>query len=372
MLKRRRRARYRTLLADEGALNWRVLYFHKAWTTLLQLLTTSGTALALALAGSLAAAGRFDPDMLLPFSQLAVGIGQGLGSIIFLSGDAAKLGDAVKRLRDISERVPVIIGDEGATIERGSPFLRGEMALHDVTFSYPSRPEQPVLSGCSLTLKAGAVTALVGPSGGGKSTLQLLLARFYEPEGGVVQLDGADLRTLKPRWLRSEVVGVVTQEPVLLPGTIRDNIAYARPGATHEEVVAAATAANAHDFITTLADGYDTQLGGGGSGGLSVGQRQRLAIARALLKDPKVLLLDEPTSALDPSAERAVQEALERLSTGRTTLVVAHRLSTVRRADSIAVLHGGRIVEQGTHEELLKLGGVYAGMVQSQSAAMAL
>ena len=302
---------------------------------------------------------------------LAVGIGSGIGQIIFLSGDAAKLGEAVARLREVSERDPLIRGDEGSTLDRDSPFLTGEMRLKDVSFRYAARPDEAVLSDCSLTLKAGAVTALVGPSGGGKSTLQLLLARFFDPDSGSVELDGADLRTLKPKWLRGSIVGVVTQEPVLLPGTIRDNIAYARPDATDDEVIAAATAANAHEFISGLTDGYATQLGGGGSGGLSVGQRQRLAIARALLKDPKVLLLDEPTSALDPAAEKAVQAAIDHLSAGRTTLVVAHRLSTVRRADCIAVLLGGKIVEQGTHDELVTRGGVYAGMVRSQEAAMA-
>ena len=395
--------RYQALLAKEGGLNWHVLMFHKFWTTCLQLLTTSGTALALALAGSLAAAGKFDANMLLPFSQLAVGIGQGIGTIIFLTGDMAKLGDATRRLREVSERTPLIIGDAGEEGDINSPFLNGRMDLKGITFAYPSRPEQRVLNNCTLSLAPGKMTALVGPSGGGKSTLQLLLARFYDPAEGAVELDGADLKTLKPRWLRGSVVGVVTQEPVLLPGTIFDNIgtlplqlcadlpgggcahsccpafeslcvcvtAYARPGATEEDVIAAATAANAHEFIVGLTDGYQTQLGGGGSGGLSVGQRQRLAIARALLKDPKVLLLDEPTSALDPAAEKAVQQALDRLSEGRTTLVVAHRLSTVRRADSIAVLYGGRIVEQGTHDELVKRDGVYAGMVRSQAAAMA-
>ena len=365
-------SKYGELLAVEGHLEWHVLFFHKVWTTTLHMLTASGSALALALAGSLAASGRFDPDLLLPFSQLAMGIGRDIGAIIFLSGDAAKLGDAVRRLRDVSERAPLIDGEAGAVIERDSPFLRGEMSLENVTFAYPSRSEQNVLDRCNLTLKAGKLTALVGPSGCGKSTLQSLLARFFEPDEGTITLDNVDLRSLKPRWLRGEVVGVVTQEPVLLPGTIRDNIAYARPDATMEEVRAAAIAANANGFIEELPEGYDTQLGGGGSGGLSVGQRQRLAIARALLKDPKVLLLDEPTSALDPAAEKAVQAALDNLSEGRTTLVVAHRLATVRRADSIAVLKGGKIVEQGSHEELVELGGVYAGMVQSQAAAMAL
>ena len=221
----------------------------------------------------------------------------------------------MRRLRDVSERAPLIDGEAGAVIERDSPFLRGEMSLENVV-CLPIAFEQNVLDRCNLTLKAGKLTALVGPSGCGKSTLQSLLARFFEPDEGTITLDNVDLRSLKPRWLRGEVVGVVTQEPVLLPGTIRDNIAYARPDATMEEVRAAAIAANANGFIEELPEGYDTQLGGGGSGGLSVGQRQRLAIARALLKDPKVLLLDEPTSALDPAAEKAVQAALDNLSEG--------------------------------------------------------
>lgn len=362
-------SRYDGLLAKHGALERTLFLFHRTWTTIMQLVVQTGTALSLALAGYLAHRGQFDPSMLLPFSQLAMGIGQGVGQLTFLSGDAAKVRDAVRRLREVSEREPLIRADVGYTLADGSPFFHGEMSIEDVTFSYPARPEQKVLDGCSIKLEPGKTTALVGPSGGGKSTLQLLLARFFDPERGTARLDGADLRELQPRWLRGHVVGVVTQEPVLLPGTVKDNIAYSRPGASDEEVVAAAKDANAHDFISRLADGYDTQLGGGGGGGLSVGQKQRLAIARALLKDPKVLLLDEPTSALDPASEAAVQQALDRLSAGRTTLVVAHRLSTVKHADAIYVLVAGRVVEKGTHGELLALGGEYAKMVQSQSLA---
>lgn len=365
----REHAAYDRLLERHGRLERTLFIFHRMWTTVMQLVLSTGTALSLALAGWLAHQGRFDPAFLLPFSQLAMGIGQGVGALTFLSGDAAKVREAVRRLRDVSERCPTILGEEGATLARDSPFLVGEMGVHDVSFAYPSRPHQKVLDGCTLTLEPGKTTALVGPSGGGKSTVQLLLARFYDPQAGRVELDKVDVRSLKPRWLRGDVVGVVTQEPVLLPGSIRDNIAYARPDASFEEVVAAAKAGNAHDYICKLADGYDTQLGGGGGGGLSVGQKQRLAIARALLKDPKVLLLDEPTSALDPASEAAVQQALDRLSKGRTTLVVAHRLSTVRDADCICVLVGGKVVERGTHNELLRLGGVYSRMVESQSLA---
>ena len=205
----------------------------------------------------------------------------------------------MRRLREVSEREPAIRAEEGATLSEGSPFFHGKMALEDVTFAYPSRPSHRVLDGCTIHLQPGKTTALVGPSGGGKSTAQLLLARFFDPQHGFVSLDGADLRKLQPRWLRGHVVGYVTQEPVLLPGSVKDNITYSRPDATDEEVVAAAKAANAHDFIRRLADGYDTQLGGGGGGGLSVGQRQRVALARAFLKNPQVLLLDECAAASD-------------------------------------------------------------------------
>ena len=362
-------ARYDNLLARHGTIERALFIFHRVWTTIMQLVVQSSTALSLALAGYLSHRGQFDPAMLLPFSQLAMGIGQGVGALTFLSGDAAKVREAVRRLREISERVPAIQGDEGEAPDASSPFFRGRMSVKDATFAYPSRPQEAVLNGCSLTLEPGRTTALVGPSGGGKSTIQLLLARFFDPDKGTVELDGVDLKALKPRWLRGNVVGVVTQEPVLLPGSIRDNLAYARPGATDDEIIAASKAANAHDFITRLADGYETQLGGNGGGGLSVGQKQRLAIARAFLKAPRVLLLDEPTSALDPASEAAVQQALDRLAAGRTTLVVAHRLSTIRNADAICVLVGGRVVETGTHEELLRMDGEYAKMVASQSLA---
>ena len=366
----REAARYGEMLAAESELQKNHLVFHKIWTSALQLLTNASTAVALALAGVLAGRGMVDPSMLLSFSQLSMSLSHGVGQFLFLAGDVAKVGDAAERLRAVVEREPAIPAG-GASLDKASPFLRGEVALKDVSFSYPSRSADaepnapPVLNGLSLVLPAGKVTALVGPSGGGKTTVAHLLARFHDasPGGGAVTLDGLDLRLIAPTWLRSQVVGLVTQEPVLLPGTVAENIAYGRPSATPAEVEAAARAANAHTFIGELPQGYDTELREGG--GLSVGQRQRIAIARALLKDPKVLVMDEPTSALDSESEKVVQQALDRLAAGRTTLVVAHRLSTIRNADSIAVLRSGRVTEQGTHDELLALGGEYAAMVKA-------
>jgi subfamily B ATP-binding cassette protein MsbA len=233
--------------------------------------------------------------------------------------------------------------------------LEREIAFEDVTFAY--RKGEPVVRGVSLVVPRGTVTALVGPSGSGKSTLVDLLGRFYEAESGRVALDGVDVREMRLADLRRQL-GVVPQETVLFHDTVRANIAYGRPDASFEEIVRAARAAHAHDFVTAMPHGYDTVVGERGSH-LSGGQRQRIAIARAILRDAPILVFDEATSALDSESERLVQDAMGRLLQGRTVIVVAHRLSTVRRADQIVVLDAGRVVEKGDHEALMAGGGLY-------------
>jgi subfamily B ATP-binding cassette protein MsbA len=262
---------------------------------------------------------------------------------------AFELLDAPVEIMDAADAAPV----EG---------FRDEVRFEGVGFAYTS--DAPVLRGIDLSIRPGEVVALVGPSGAGKSTLADLLPRFYDPTEGRITLDGRDLRTLKLADLRG-LLGIVTQETILFHDTVRSNIAYGRPDASQADVEAAARAANAHEFIAHLPQGYDTVLGEKGTR-LSGGQRQRIAIARALLRNPPILILDEATSALDTESERLVQQAIEELMAHRTVLVIAHRLSTVRRADQIVVVDGGRIAERGTHDQLVARGGVYRRLYDMQ------
>jgi len=247
---------------------------------------------------------------------------------------------------------------------------RGPLELRDVYFAYPVRPEVPVLQGLVLTLPVGSVTALVGRSGAGKSTVANLLSRFYEPQEGGIYLDGAPADTFtRGEWSRA--VSMVSQEPILFAGTIADNIAYGKYGlATREEIEAAAVAANAHEFVSKLPNGYQTMVGERGVL-LSGGQRQRIAIARALLKDSPIIILDEATSALDTVSEKLVQQAVQRLVSGRTVLVIAHRLSTVQSADQIVVMHNGHVLEVGSHAELSVKSTHYNELMKAQELILA-
>jgi ATP-binding cassette subfamily B protein len=241
---------------------------------------------------------------------------------------------------------------------------RGALTFDKVQFNYPSRPDDKAVHDLSLEVRPGETVAVVGPSGAGKSTLFQLALRFYDPQGGRVLLDGVDLRDADPAAVRSRIA-LVPQDTVIFAASARDNLRYGRWDASEQEIQAAAKAANAHEFLTQLPDGYDSFLGEGGAR-LSGGQRQRLAIARALLRDAPLLLLDEATSALDAESEAAVQDALERLMQTRTTVVIAHRLATVRAADRIIVMEAGRIVEEGTHATLIQRDGLYARLARLQ------
>lgn len=243
--------------------------------------------------------------------------------------------------------------------------LKGEIRFEGISFAYPSRPDHIVLKDFNLTLKQGQTVALVGSSGSGKSTVAALLERFYEPSSGAIYIDGVDLKEISPIWLRNEVIGYIDQQPVLFGCSIKENIRYGRQSATVEEIVDASKQSQSHDFIESLPEKYQTNVGERGAQ-LSGGQRQRIAIARALIKQPVILILDEATSALDASSEAEVQKALDSAIVNRTTLVIAHRLSTIKNADVIVVIDNGRIKEQGNHNDLMKKKGLYYELVRQQ------
>ena len=292
------------------------------------------------------------------FIIFSIFVGASLGSFPEIISQFQQTAGATERLREILD-----MPSERAT-GRHDITLTGAISCTGLTFHYASRPEIAVLESINFSLPAGQRTALVGPSGSGKSTLFSLLLGFNEPTSGKLLYDSTDAREISLGCLRSQIA-IVPQEVMLFGGTIAENIAYGKDGATPTEIESAAAAANAHDFISALPEGYATLVGPRGTK-LSGGQRQRIAIARAVLADPKILLLDEATSALDSESERLVNEALERLMQGRTSLVIAHRLSTVRHADQILVLSKGKIVEQGTHSELLAANGTYRFLAETQ------
>jgi len=304
--------------------------------------------------------GRLTGGALTQFILYGITVGFAMGGLGEIWTELMKARGASGRVFELLDRVPAMPLTGGAR----PAAVRGRVELRGVGFAYPTRPDVRALDGVDLVVEPGEVVALVGPSGAGKSTVAALLGRFYDPQEGAVLLDGHDLRTLDPGWLRAQV-GSVAQEPTLFSTSIAENIRYGRLLAADAEVQAAARAANAHDFIVALPQGYDTPVGERGVQ-LSGGQKQRVAIARALLKDPRVLVLDEATSALDAESEALVKEALERLMRQRTSLVIAHRLSTVRNAHRVVVLDAGRVVQSGAHDDLAREDGLYRRLLQRQ------
>ena len=287
------------------------------------------------------------------------------GSLVAFLTYAVNIGNIQKALA-AAQRVFMIIDMPEEIAEsrdaKQLPEVSGKVEFQNVSFAYDDKGN--VITDLSFSVKPGEVIAIVGPSGAGKSTIANLLPRFYDVNKGDIKIDGHSVREVTLDSLR-EQVGIVPQETMLFNGSVYNNILYGRLDATKEEIEAAAKAANAHDFIMQLTDGYETKLGDRGVN-LSGGQRQRIAIARAILKNPRILILDEATSALDTESERVVQEALDRLMVGRTSFVIAHRLSTVKNADKILVLEKGNLVESGTHDELLALDGLYAHLYKIQ------
>ncbi|MFZ9684753.1 MAG: ABC transporter transmembrane domain-containing protein [Gemmobacter sp.] len=307
-------------------------------------------------------AGVMTPGELVQFVIYAIMVAAAVGALSEVWGELQRAAGATERLVELLGATDTV-RDPAHPVALPRP-VRGAIAFEGVRFAYPTRPGVAVLSDVGLHIRPGETVALVGPSGAGKTTVLQLILRFYDPEAGRITLDGIDLRDMARADFRA-AMALVPQDPVIFSTSARENIRFGRPDATDAEVEAAARAAAAHDFIARLPEGYGTVLGERGML-LSGGQRQRIAIARAILRDAPVLLLDEATSALDAESERAVQAAVERLSEGRTTIVVAHRLATVKRADRIVVFDRGRIVAQGSHESLVAEGGLYARLARLQ------
>ena len=327
----------------------------------------SGVAVVLWLGAQAVINGTMTGGALVQFLFLSVMAAAAVGALGEVWGDVQKASGAMERISELLNARPSI-----AAPARPKPLpspSKGEIAFDDVVFAYPGRPDLPALRGLDLRVRSGETVALVGPSGAGKSTVLRLLLRFYDPQSGSIRLDGVDLREADPQQVRARMA-LVAQDAPLFSGSALDNIRYGRAEASIDAIMAAARAAEADGFIGVLPQGYDTPLGERAKT-LSGGQKQRLAIARALVRNAPVLLLDEATSALDAENERLVQQALHDAMTGRTTLVIAHRLATVQRADRIVVMDAGRVVEQGTHSDLITQGGLYAKLAKLQFGAEA-
>ncbi|MDX5437145.1 MAG: ABC transporter ATP-binding protein/permease, partial [Pontibacter sp.] len=357
-------ARYQTTLGRAVKTALSAAYYRGAFITFIIVGLFGGIILVIWYGATLVANGDIEPGSLISFVLYTVFIGASVGGLGDLYGKVQSSLGATERILEILQEQEEPTDKSHKALSEITR-LDGDIAYNQVAFSYPTRTDVQVLRDINFTVRAGEKVALVGPSGAGKSTIVQLLMRYYDVTGGGITVDGKDIREMDLTTLRANI-GIVPQEVLLFGGTIRENIAYGRPEATEAEIIDAARKANAYDFIMSFPEGFDTLVGERGIK-LSGGQRQRVAIARAILKNPAILILDEATSSLDSESEHLVQQAMDELMQGRTTIVIAHRLATIRKVDKILVIDGGEIVEEGSHELLsVNPEGIYANLLKLQ------